>query len=430
MKFLSIVAMMFVTFFFAGCSDDLNSTALENLPIIESSNQNRDEKIPVDVLWDATISMQGFTTIAPMNVYRTLPDEIENICALIGDVNFYRFGSDAMKIDRAGYRKFTEPETYTELVTSMANAVEISNPEHLSIVVTDLFESESDWSLVTQRLKDKFFTKHLSTAIIGIRNPFDGKIFDVGLKAQSFSYATGGDQNRFRPFYLFVLGREDVVKDFVNRFEKFRRQQVIQNEIEYVIFTEHLTDHAETFATLPILDSQNLFESVELEDNRVREFGIDSPTDPASVTFNFKYKPTLGTCSIDRNSLQTQIDFFTLDSESDSWIETRNARSDGKFSLERDEESESYLLKFEFTPERNLQIDRWNFLHASLKPPASSFELPEWISQWNMGNIDVNPAAFDGTKTTNLLHIAQSLLDAQFESSQPSLVDLYFLIEN
>lgn len=428
-KILSIVIIL-ATFLFEGCGEDLDSTALQNLPMLAQSNQNRDAKIPVDVLWDATVSMQGYTTIAPMNVYRSLPDELENICSAIGDLNFYRFGQAATRIDRAGYRRFTEPETYTELVTSMANAVEISDPSHLSIIVTDLFESESDWSLVTQKLRDKYFAEHLSTAIIGIRNPFDGKIFDVGLKAESFSYATGGDPARFRPFYLFILGREDVVKEFLTRFEKFRRQQIIQNEIEYVIFTEHLTDREENFSTLPILDSQNLFETSELEDSRVREFGIDVPEEESFVTLDFQYRPTIGACSIDRNMLQTKLELFTLDSESNSWLETSIARADGRFSLEKDEESGRYLLRFDFTPERTLQIDRWNFLHASLKPPASSFELPEWISRWNMGNVDVNPNSFDATKTTNLLHIASSLLDAQFSSSQPSLVDLYFLIEN
>ena len=89
-KFLYTVAI-FATFFFAACGNEIDQSAFENLPAIEKS-QPVDSKISVNVLWDATISMQGFTTLAPMNVYRTLPDEIENICSSIstlGNVNFY-----------------------------------------------------------------------------------------------------------------------------------------------------------------------------------------------------------------------------------------------------------------------------------------------------------------------------------------------------
>ena len=73
---------------------------------------------------------------------------------------------------------------------------------------------------------------------------------------------------------------------------------------------------------------------------------------------------------------------------------------------------------------------RRNFFKASLVPSASSFELPEWVLRWNSPNVDVNPNSFDGTKTTNLLHVAESMMEAQFSSSQPTLADLNFLIEN
>ena len=431
-KFLYTVAI-FATFFFAACGNEIDQSAFEKLPAIEKS-QLVDSKISVNVLWDATISMQGFTTLAPMNVYRTLPDEIENICSSIstlGNVNFYRFGQNATLIDRNAYRQFASPEIYTELITSMSNAVDISNPNELSIIVTDLFESSADWSLITQKLKDKYFSQHLSCAVIGVKNPFDGKIFDVGLKAESFSYATGGNETRFRPFYLFVLGREDLVKNFVTRFEHFRRQQVIKNEIQYVIFTEHLTDKTETFETLPIKSSENIFESGRffIDDLRIREFGIDSPSEKSSLTFGFHYKPTLGALLIDRNALLTRLDFYSYDPEKFEWVSDKKTRSDGKFSLTSDPESENYLVTFEFTGEKNLTADRLNFLHASMIPTASSFALPDWVSNWNMQNIDMNPNSFDGTKTVNLLHILDSLMDAEISSSQPSLIDLYFLIE-
>ena len=37
----------------------------------------------------------------------------------------------------------------------MHNVVDAANEEHLSVIITDLFESDADWSNVTKKLKDK-----------------------------------------------------------------------------------------------------------------------------------------------------------------------------------------------------------------------------------------------------------------------------------
>ena len=173
------------------------------------------EKIDTDIYFDATVSMKGFTTLAAGNVYLTLPDLLGDLCGAAGDVKFYSFGEQIHELDGRSYRQFTTPEVYNEAITAVANVVDRADTSHLSIIVTDLFESESDWSNVTQKLRDKFFANRLAVAVIGIKNSFHGEIFDVGLNAAHFNYNSADNPDKFRPFYLLIMGRDDFVKNFL-----------------------------------------------------------------------------------------------------------------------------------------------------------------------------------------------------------------------
>ena len=216
-KFLLII---FAAMILVGCGNKIQT--VPPLPGTLPNILSAPEKIDSDIYFDATVSMKGFTTLAAGNVYLTLPDLLSDLCGSMGETKFFSFGEQIHPLDRTNYRRLTAPEVYVEPITAVANVIDRADPNHLSIIVTDLFESESDWANVTQKLREKFFSSHPAVAVIGIKNSFYGEIFDVGLKAAKFNYNSFDDPNRFRPFYLLILGRDDLVKNFLSKFNERR----------------------------------------------------------------------------------------------------------------------------------------------------------------------------------------------------------------
>ena len=70
-KFLNLL-VMFIVIFVTGCGSESETLKFPEFPIASSGIKS--EKMDVDVYLDATVSMQGYTTLAAGNVYRTLPD--------------------------------------------------------------------------------------------------------------------------------------------------------------------------------------------------------------------------------------------------------------------------------------------------------------------------------------------------------------------
>ena len=406
--------------FLVGCGNQIQS--VPPLPGTLPNALTAPEKIDTDIYFDATVSMKGFTTLAAGNVYLTLPDLLGDLGGAMGETNFFAFGEQIRPLDRANYRKFTTPEVYTEPITAVANVIDRADMNHLSIIVTDLFESESDWSNVTQKLREKFFANHLAVAVIGIKNSFHGEIFDVGLNAAKFSYNSWDNPDRFRPFYLLVMGRDDFVKNFLR---KFNDRQTLPNDTGYLLLSENLTENPSDFSSFELGDVENFYSDDTLGlDGRTKEFGLDKFSAPASFMINWQYQPPLGACPLDLSEIDTSVEIFSVDGE--EW--TPRDKNDVRVSLLKDDrQSQSFLLKVSLTPEKSLTEGKLNFVRIKVMPTERGYKLPAWIDLWSV-NIDASAKNFDGSKTVNLSRVLGSLKDSVFAASRPALMQINFVV--
>ena len=380
------------------------------------------EKIDTDIYFDATVSMKGFTSLATSNVYLTLPDLLGDLCGSQGEVKFFSFGEQIHPLDGRSYRQFTTPEVYKEPITAVANVVARADTNHLSIIVTDLFESESDWSNVTQKLREKFFANHLAVAVIGIRNPFNGEIFDVGLNAAKFNYNSFDDPNRYRPFYLLVMGRDEVVKNFLR---KFNERQTLPNDTGYLLLSENLTETPGDFSNFKLGDVENFYSDDTLGlDERVKEFGADNFSEAASFMFSWQYQPPLGACPLDLSEIDYAIEIFSANGE--EW--TPLEKNDVRVNLLKDERQAGiFLVKVSLTPEKSLAEEKLNFVRIKIMPTEQGYRLPAWVELWSV-NVDGAARNFDGSKTLNLTRVLSSLKDSVFAASRPALMEINFVV--
>ena len=438
----------------------------------------------VDIYWDATESMQGFTKLAAGNVFRNLPDTLSDIGDRLGAVNFFRFGENVTPVEGRKYRHFSSPETYTELITSFGRVLDMADPSHVSIVVTDLFENDADWTNVTQKIREKYFAKHLAVAIIGIKNSFHGKIYDVGLNKATFEHNSGDSPARYRPFYLFLMGPESQIRAFLTKWDN---EQLPASEMNCVVFSEHFTTETKTLrlADVPKPNKRNFIEDRKLpkSDDRLQEVHIFNDQEPfqVAVTSDFKLYPY--NCKLDIDSFEKRVKVFTLDEsaqapkssadEKSIWdkisslwqgdepkaetappdenftlteptqvpenftLQTRNGwqevdglwKPGGTNTIKFTVNGNSSMLQFGFSPASLLPNGRIDLVQVQIVPTRDSLLSPDWIAAWDMGNIDIAPATFDASKTVNLRHIADSLRDSLLLAAQPTLVEFYLVVD-
>ncbi len=380
------------------------------------------DKLDSDIYFDATVSMRGFTTLAAGNVYLTLPDLLGDLCGSMGAVKFYGFGEQIHALDGRSHRQFATPDVYTEPITAVANVIDAADTSHLSIIVTDLFESDSDWSNVTQKLRDKFFANHLAVAVIGIRNSFYGDIFDVGLNAAKFRYNSADNPDRYRPFYLLIMGRDDAVKSFLR---KFNERQTLPNDTGYLLLSENLTETAGDFRNFELGEVENFYSDDTLGvGDGVKEFGLDKFSEAASFIFSWRYQPPLGACPLDLSTFDTELEIFSVEGEEWTPLEGNDLRIS---LLKDDRQAAIFLVKVALTPERSLAEGKLNFVRIKVMPTEAGCRLPPWVELWSV-NVDGAAKTFDGSKTLNLTRILGSLKDSVFAASRPALLNINFVV--
>lgn len=414
MKKIFGLALILLTLTLIGCGED--SLTIE-LPEDYRRAEFDSERADVDIYFDATVSMRGFTTLAAGNVYRTLPDILNDAGGSFGTVKFFSFGESVTALDGRDYRKFSSPEPYTEIITAVHNVIDKSDAAHLTIVITDLFESDADWSNISKKIRDKFFANHLALGIVGIKNSFSGEIFDVGLNAAQFHYDSQNSPQRYRPFYLLIMGREAAVKSFMR---KFLERQTLPNETELLLLSENLSETE----NLTLQAQENFFanDRLNLADKNVREFGVDDLHEDATLTLNFTYKPPLGVLPLNFFELKPQIKIFAL--TGNDW---QPLNANAELILTPLDEN-NFSVEFKIAPE-NLREDTINFIHAEFAPSESGYLMPDWVGKWNMANVDADTRNFDGSKTSNLIRVVASLKDSNFAANNPALVKLNFLVD-
>jgi len=426
---MTLIVVISFSVLTAGCLEDVLGTSepTENFtlpPNVQQAARQVNEKVPVDVYFDATVSMKGYTTLAAGNVYRTLPDILTDVGSSMGEVNFYKFSEQITLLENRDYRNYSSPAPYYEIVTAIQNVVAQANPAHLSVIVTDLFESDSDWSSMARQIRTKYFDNHLAVAVIGIKNSFNGEVFDVGLNAAKFDYNSNDNTALFRPFYLMILGQEADITRFM---EKFKERQTLPNETHYLMLSENLST-ANDFSSMPMTDLQNFYntDKLKLGNNGVKEFGLDKFAEPASLTVQFTYKPQLGACPLNMEEIVPDVKILVQEGEEWQPLDS----NDVNVTLTPIEGNpNSFDVTVSMTPERSLREGKYNFVHISLSPTEKGYMLPEWVRNWNMPNVDVDKANFDGSKTINLVHVIGSLKDSVFATAPLKLIDMNFVVD-
>lgn len=202
----------------AGCKGDRRaevtpSQKLEPLPISQHINAS--------IYIDGTASMYGYVNYPGSTIYTLALQDIERTIKTVWKedlITYFKFGDTTTELARKEFIAANQVAFYNQVNTNIGGLVQELAEDHLNIIVTDLFQTDQDLDSLLASLKSKYLVDNRGVGIIGIKSHFNGKIYDVGKNAAFIEYASGTDEQTYRPFYMIVLGKEADVKAFMFEF--------------------------------------------------------------------------------------------------------------------------------------------------------------------------------------------------------------------
>lgn len=196
------------------------------------------ENINIDVYIDATTSMQGFA-VSNSSVYSQFLDQLEASALSAwkkADAKYYKFGEKIKPIDRSEFLSAKNNlQFYHEkgifLKTYIDSVITRTDPERLSVLITDLFQDEGDVNTMVDRFKEICFAKGVMVGIIAVESPFKGRVYDV--PGYPGGYNLSSEQ---RPFYAITFGNPSNMELL---FESLKTKPFVKEE-QFLIFSPYV----------------------------------------------------------------------------------------------------------------------------------------------------------------------------------------------
>ena len=416
------------------------------------------------IYFDATLSMQGFV-VPDSTHYTRICSSLESVIVSgwrNETVNFFRFGEKVESIDRstylqAGYESFYEQEdifgkTYIEKVIENeaqfvnADIGQIRAPEdpeeidandtpeeapvpantegQLVVIVTDLFQDDSDITQLIGHVKDKYIKKGVDVGLFGLRSQFDGTVYDIGIgEGSSLRYRSNpGNPETFRPFYLLVLGKH---ADIAHYFDRLKLNGF--SEAETIIFSRYLVNPLLSFDGAKIEGLENLIRDTiaEKPDSRLKEYRIRQRDRPSKISAKMKYELLPHAMPFDSNIFEPTIIVEHNRYNSDRRKEISQAAQnclEVTSTFANNGNGDELIVDFELDsrvlPRRTVYLYK-----AALRPKNDTYQVPEWCSGWDMGT------GRNGAKTLNLVNFVDGLTDIAVSEHQPKIAQFYFYVE-
>ncbi len=474
LRYLVILVITPITFFLFSCVD-LIKKSVKCLPPpseIADSFSKPTENLITDIYFDSTLSMQGFVQTHSFSYYQqTIPLLERPIINLGGQANFYKFGTIVReeKLPERSYRDADKPSFYTDqdLVskTEIQKVIDKANNNHLTVIITDLFQEESDIEILSSKIKDKFINNNLAIGILAVKSQYKGVIYDVGRRKESFPYEQE-DVANLRPFYLLALGKHS---DIARYFDGLLQTEMSTFPVtKSLIISSQLTENFTPFSTVETSDIKGLNEVTGVlvdganQGSNFKEFTVKNlPSHYFETEIPFKSLPNIMAysqiksvinpclCQINQGSpnianninnnspivSSTTISALEINanfndeakSESTTKEENANQESSTEPVKPQSKNRDKINVKIKVFPEK-LEPQSTNCFRLSLY--ASKNSLPDWVADWNMSVQQIEEwkkkgTPFDGSKTYNLSPFLQTILN----TTKPKVADFYLFVK-
>ena len=416
------------------------------------------------IYFDATLSMQGFVAPGSTRYTQICYPYLEGVILngwRGGEANFFRFGEQVEPIDRDTYLKVgskdfykneninretfiqkiidyedklvgdqmkvsnapeestetdtnSTPEASTEVVVPSEEIKERQTENRLVVIVTDLFQDNSDINLLVTQLREKYIQNGLEVGLFGLRSQFDGTVYDTGIGEAPLPHKSTQDPKTFRPFYLLVLGRH---ADIAHYFDRLTANEF--PEAQTIIFSRYLVSPLVSFDGTKINKLDNLNPKTYVSQHaRLKQYEIWKGSNPAKISAEIKYVPLRHAMFFDSNAVKVFViakdapmGKTEICGEAEECLEVTSTFSEDGNELSIDFELES----------EDLQSAVYLY-EVTLRPRIDKYRAPDWCSEWDMGEERA------GSKTLNLVNFVRGLSQVTARMHHPKIATFYIYI--
>jgi len=405
------------------------------------------EALKVDLFFDATLSMQGFVRTPENSYYQRMIPLLER--GVIegwrgGEASFYEFGDDIAPLPGRDYLDAARPTFYSNSKynkkTFIERVIDRAQLDHLTIIITDLFQDNADVNQLSEKLKQKFIVNNLAVGVMAVRSQYLGVVYDVGAENYSFGYTSKEKPETGRPFYLLAFGSHANIAHYFATLGNSGLNAFPEKHV--LILSSFLTSEPSPFTSTKLkiadklseISSSNVF-ARNYSGEQVKAFKITKGQAKAKFSTDWAYQPLPD--GLDHSSELTPI--------IQGWKgEDTGARE--LFPSENLQALKALTITAKLLPE-NAPYDRLQvagdinvvnfpsaglYFYRILLRPAR-YSLPHWVAVWNMGEGEIekwhlHPADFDGSKTYNLENFLGTLQGAVLNTTPPEVSEIYCYI--
>ncbi|MDA3835075.1 MAG: hypothetical protein PF495_16950 [Spirochaetales bacterium] len=438
-----LMVFLLIILALSGCDSPMSKSTIKPLPSgnFPNSPNKPSDALDVEVYIDASASMQGYVkskqTTGYFDILRVMETSIKTGWDAT-NLGFYKFGAEIQKLEGRDFQKALLPEFYTGPISFETKIEKVINKkinerEHLLVVVlTDLYQKDNDVSLLVGLLKDICLERGLTVGIAGVRSFFSGKIFDVGLNNQSFTFQSQlGNDETYRPFYLLTIGEYSDVQQFFVNLSKY---SAAVKEDNIVLFSPNLADPLMTFAKGQRgKETRNVNEvtGITKEDLRIKQFRVLDDDKPVKVSFSIPYSHARYAPQLDATSFVPDATVL----EYKNGIQESLVNTTGKLSAQANLKKGSLSLVLEVAP-GVLNEHAKHRAHIVIQPEESAYRLPSFVSAWDLRFPKTIPLDNEkklmeiGSKTQNLKFFMESLFFSNYRVNKPKLFESYIYFKH
>lgn len=406
------------------------------------------ESLKIDLFFDATLSMKGFTLAQTSSSYQQSIPLLER--AVIegwrgGEPSFFKFGDEIAPLPGRAFLDAVKPQFYSDAKynkrTFIERVIDRADLNHLTVIVTDLFQDNSDVNQLSTKLKNRFIANGLSIGVLGIRSQYDGTVYDVGSDNYSFPYKSSQKPESGRPFYLLALGSHTNIAHYFAALESSGLSNFPERHA--LIFSRFITAQSAPFAVAKLntankmseISSSNLIDSSSNQDH-VKAFHITKGKTETSFSTQWPYVP-LPNVMEHAAALTPELTAWKGENSGGkqlTLVENSNAKTALEIRAKLFPEAAPFnKLNFEARLNvKELPTSGKYCYRIVLRP--SGYSLPQWVSEWNMRDDEIRFAhsrvgQFNGAKTYNLENFLGTLQGAILNTTPPEVDEIYLYLK-
>jgi hypothetical protein len=406
-------------------------------PIL-SSPPLKSNNLTINIYVDGTPSMEGYANTDTKSHYSQTLELLDSIASFSSaKVAYNRLGTYAQPITRGQFHKDTQSPTFYNgrdrrypkfQETTIDKAITpVSKDNQLSIIITDLYQEDSDITKVSKEIQKNYLNsdqvaKGDAVGILASKSEFNGIVYNEDLNNTKFHYNTHGKpEEKYHPFYALFLGKYSDIDDFFTKIIKDGGELV--NKSKLVIFSPdyilreslHFPSHMDNKDNNKLLTNIDVRRPSSLQSKKVvvdkknvqsidlLEIGKNEKQE-ISLSYDVPFTPFDHTLLFDDKSLKTQVKIDGFDT----------------FSKKVDKTNDSSLQQAIEIRKLNLNEQQRNLnLSTTIKPNkmpsgiyfftidtiAKDLQEQPWWEKWN--STESNKT--DGSKTFNILKFLQQL---------------------